>query len=645
MLLVAFAFGSARDAWGTKPVLDVTLAHRPGALEGCGVDAVRILAVGRRVAREADAVRRHGDTLLRERDTVGFVRSIHGHNHSLAVLAAEEAAEVERIVGERLPCVLDVLDAWWAVDRVRGEPVVGGHRRGSVTVTYEVFATQYDANTADEVAIPDYCIKFANLGWETCSAGYANPDYDVEIARGSYQDTVWVGDVGPWNIDDNYWNAASDPDRPRRLFGDLPQGYNEARAAYYDDYNGGLDQYGRTVGNPAGLDLAVEMADNLGLAYLENDWVDLTFPWESYDTSPSLSMAIAQDPRVDQPVDTRGGDGVFDAYPTQTWPVRVVVSNGGSERAGNVIVGVEAEAPWLDVARWDAYTDAPAHDGATWVALADEATNPTHDDPGATFTLAISSLEPGESRLLVFEARALAESIGVADHPDLRAWVGHVDNYYEKADFWATPTNVSGSQTWNGGDLRVYAQHDVWPSQTRWTFEDGTAEGWFAGGSATVAGGTALSIEPTGDDPQAISSFFVWTAGADEVVFDLTSAGGEGRIYWALDGGTFDEAHSTAFSAPAGAGPLAVPVAWSGVVTRIRIDPPAGAAMLDNVGLVGTGGEDDTGGTPVARVERQEPTGCGCGSGGAPWAAGALLAVVGISRRAGSRGSAALRAG
>lgn len=188
-----------REALGQKAVLGVSFHGRWEQLQGCGLDAGALARV--------------------------------------AASAAFERQEARALAGGAWACVLDQLDAAWARDRARGAPRWSRDRE-RVTVAYEVFATQFDANTADEVAIPDHCIKFANLGWETCSAGYANPDYVVE----------------------------------------------EARAACYDDDNGGLDQYGRTCTYPAGLDLAVEIAGNPGLAYLGNDWVDLTFPWEGYST-------------------------------------------------------------------------------------------------------------------------------------------------------------------------------------------------------------------------------------------------------------------------------------------------------------------------------------------------------------------------
>jgi hypothetical protein len=55
---------------------------------------------------------------------------------------------------------------------------------------------------------------------------------------------VTVGVSGPWNVDDNFWSTVGDP-QPRRIFTDLPLGMPEAQAAYFDNYNDGLDQFGR----------------------------------------------------------------------------------------------------------------------------------------------------------------------------------------------------------------------------------------------------------------------------------------------------------------------------------------------------------------------------------------------------------------
>ncbi|TDO33742.1 hypothetical protein EV643_1318 [Kribbella sp. VKM Ac-2527] len=83
---------------------------------------------------------------------------------------------------------------------------------------------------------------------------------------------VW--DVGPWNTKDDYWN----PSAIREMWKDLPQGRPEAQAAYQNGYNGGKDQFGRTVLNPAGIDLADGTFWD-ALALTNNAWVDATYLW------------------------------------------------------------------------------------------------------------------------------------------------------------------------------------------------------------------------------------------------------------------------------------------------------------------------------------------------------------------------------
>ena len=57
------------------------------------------------------------------------------------------------------------------------------------------------------------------------------------------------------------------------------RGIPEARAAYFDNYNRGKDQYGRKVLNPAGIDLTPQVASKLGLRRYQNAWVYVRFPW------------------------------------------------------------------------------------------------------------------------------------------------------------------------------------------------------------------------------------------------------------------------------------------------------------------------------------------------------------------------------
>jgi hypothetical protein len=101
--------------------------------------------------------------------------------------------------------------------------------------------------------------------------------YNVSLsnpANGRTKSNVPVWDVGPWNTTDNYWHS------PRAHWTDLPRGKPEAQAAYQDGYNGGHDQYGRSVSNPAGIDLADgTFWDDMGMT--GNNWLDVTFNWEA----------------------------------------------------------------------------------------------------------------------------------------------------------------------------------------------------------------------------------------------------------------------------------------------------------------------------------------------------------------------------
>ena len=184
--------------------------------------------------------------------------------------------------------------------------------------THRVFATRYDPHVEGsvEVAIPDQCAKFAALGQSStlrqfnCPAGYSlGLDYRVVVTRANGQSlTIPVKDVGPWNVDDNYWAGPNSP-RPRRMFTDLPVGMPEAQAAFQNGYNtkancteldattatdktAGTDQFGRCVLNPAGIDLSTAAAAQLGMG---NEFVTVTFLWERLQPLV-VAMASQDDP-------------------------------------------------------------------------------------------------------------------------------------------------------------------------------------------------------------------------------------------------------------------------------------------------------------------------------------------------------------
>ncbi|WP_229401179.1 hypothetical protein [Micromonospora okii] len=157
----------------------------------------------------------------------------------------------------------------------RGAPAVAAATPG---LTYRVYATRIGlvgARTANGRTIQSRD-HFVALPSFRSLAPLNSGDYTVRVCTtgGSRCEYAPVWDVGPWNTRDDYWN----PGDVRENWKDLPQGRPEAQAAYQSGYNGGRDQYGRTVGSPAGIDLADGTFWD-GLQLTDNAWVDVAYLW------------------------------------------------------------------------------------------------------------------------------------------------------------------------------------------------------------------------------------------------------------------------------------------------------------------------------------------------------------------------------
>ncbi|ACU70345.1 hypothetical protein Caci_1422 [Catenulispora acidiphila DSM 44928] len=141
------------------------------------------------------------------------------------------------------------------------------------SVSYQVYATReglVGGTTANGHVIQSND-HFVALPSGTALSPNGSGSYSVQVCGPSRCETAPVWDVGPWNTRDNYWDAS------RAEFTNLPQGEPEAQAAYQSGYNGGLDQFGRHVSNPAGIDLADGTFYNVGLN--NNGWVTVTYLW------------------------------------------------------------------------------------------------------------------------------------------------------------------------------------------------------------------------------------------------------------------------------------------------------------------------------------------------------------------------------
>jgi hypothetical protein len=165
---------------------------------------------------------------------------------------------------------------------------------------YWTWTTQFVANTIYpyaggfdgqiQVALPDKYLKLCII-YNRCSTQYpSSSDYSVNFYDNVQQVTgLGVGEVGPWNLLDNWWDPSANWPRPRWEFTDLSQGTPEAYMAVCCGYNGGRDDglaagYHRIITskpNGPGMDLSTKAATWLGWKTGENRWVYVSaFNWD-----------------------------------------------------------------------------------------------------------------------------------------------------------------------------------------------------------------------------------------------------------------------------------------------------------------------------------------------------------------------------
>ncbi|MBI2389336.1 MAG: D-alanyl-D-alanine carboxypeptidase family protein [Deltaproteobacteria bacterium] len=317
---------------------------------------------------------------------------------------------------------------------------------------------------------------------------------------------------------------------------------------------------------------------------------------------------------------------IVDVMEGDEYLVNLVVRNVGNEVAKDVTLGVWIEEPFVVAVRYDIESDW-GHEGTFEINDANaRADNPQHDGPGSAFALKINGLSPKETKRVRVKAKAARYSIGLADAPDVRVWVKDVPGVYTKEDFGAKATNVDGRQTYNAGDLKAWAPVDIY-SRVRWSFDGGMLEGWNEGGAAEVNAedeSKGLVVTTTGDAPQAIgpeTSFAAadWPAIALKASSTLS---GPAKIWFTTaDAPGFDAARSLDVTLPGSETRevvvrLADHPAWQGTITRLRIDPPAGAGTVafDEIRMT------DGGGIPAPTTPAAAPDGgggdmagaCGC---------------------------------
>jgi hypothetical protein len=145
-----------------------------------------------------------------------------------------------------------------------------------MSLSYQVYATReglVGGTTANGHVITEND-QFVALPSSRALDADGKGDYSVRLCTDAGRCAVVpVWDVGPWNTDDDYWNAAP----PRQNWTDVPQGTPEAQVAFQRKYHDGEDGFGRDVKNPAGVDVADGTFHALGLG--DNSYVTVDYLW------------------------------------------------------------------------------------------------------------------------------------------------------------------------------------------------------------------------------------------------------------------------------------------------------------------------------------------------------------------------------
>lgn len=185
---------------------------------------------------------------------------------------------------------------------VRADRRVGAPRTLTPPASYRVFATRegLTGGTTSNGHVISENDQFVALPSRGALSAEGTGDYSVRLCTDTGRcATVPVWDVGPWNTDDDYWN----PVPPRTTYTDLPPGLPQAQAAYQDHYNDGEDGMGRTVKNPAGIDVADGTFHALGLD--DNAYVTVDYLWTGHTGEAAAGVHLATADSPDNPVTVR----------------------------------------------------------------------------------------------------------------------------------------------------------------------------------------------------------------------------------------------------------------------------------------------------------------------------------------------------
>jgi hypothetical protein len=227
--------------------------------------------------------------------------------------------------------------------------------------------------------------------------------------------------------------------------------------------------------------------------------------------------------------------GIFDLWNSQETEVQIDLVNMGEGSAPNTVLTFWTEEPFIKVVSWSIQSKGPASSNFV-LKDSDALQSVPRENPGPIFSLALGTVAVGAIDRVKLRVKAQEFSLGVVDHPDLRVWVAHVDNFYDKTDYFASFDNVGGHQQQNGGDLRTLSQLDVLERE----FCDGrdndcnnqVDEGFVCGQP-----GSDFQLPPpthdAGANPWPLIDYGAWTPGLDGGYYSPPSSLAGGRLYGA----------------------------------------------------------------------------------------------------------------
>ena len=231
------------------------------------------------MGRVLAAVQKENETLAQlyaEKDTQEL--AITEYNERVRQAVAETKDGIEGVLGEeRASRLKEWVDAKFAQEGREAEETAMVSEQvsasGSRTLLCKVYATYYPtAHTRYEVALPHRALKFRDRYRKV----------PIRPVKGGRHVKAPVKEVGPWNTYDNYWKARTTNEK-KGEWRNLPRCVPEAQAAFYDNFHKGKDESGRTVTNPAGLDLSPGVAKRMRVwdrirrsGYIR---VYVRFPW------------------------------------------------------------------------------------------------------------------------------------------------------------------------------------------------------------------------------------------------------------------------------------------------------------------------------------------------------------------------------